>query len=233
MVRLLRRLPPLGLLVALSRVLGRFQALLFGLLALPVGVGLALAFLRLPLEPVSLGLLSGVLGLGLGLCSCLFLRFEGFGVLPVGVSGRRRREAVLDLAPVEARERAFDGLALGVAQGAVDVLPFGVQLAEFFGDRAGFLGVLVVVVPPSGGLAGAAFVTGGGGAEVAAGVVREAPLGVAAGVELGGVAGALERVVRQFRPARPLALGRVLQPVALAVDRVEFGRFAAQFPLGG
>ena len=154
-------------------------------------------------------------------------------MLPGGVSGRRRREAVFDLAAVEVRERAFDGVALGVAQGAVDVLPFGVQLAEFFGDRAGFVGVLVVIVPPSGKLAGAAFVAGGGGAEVAAGVVREAPLGVAAGVELGGVAGPRQGVVGQFRPARPLALGRVGQPVALAVDRVEFGRLAAEFALGG
>ena len=224
------RLPLFGLLVPLWRVLERFRAFLLGLLALVFGVELALLFeplalLRLPLEPVLFGLPLGVVGLR--------LRFEGFGLLPLGVFGGGGRQAMPDFGAVEVGYRAGGVLASGVAQGAVDLVPFGVQPVAFRGDRAGFLAVLVAVEPFLGGLAGAAFVAGGGGAEVAAGFVREASLGVAAGVEPGSVAGALQGLVRQLRPARPRPLGQVLQPVALAVDRVEFDRFAAEFAFGG
>lgn len=105
--------PPL---LCLLPLLGLPLALLLGLLALAFGFVLALpfeplAFLFLPLEPVLLGLPLPVLLLGLLL--------EGFLLLPVAVPRGGGGQAALDLG-----HRTLDGVALGVAQGALHLLPF-------------------------------------------------------------------------------------------------------------
>lgn len=114
----------MALLLSLLRLLplpGFLLALLLGLLALAFGFLLALlfeplAFLFLPLEPVLFGSPLPVLRFG------LFL--EGFLLLPVAVLGGGGDHAAVDLGAVDLGHRTFDGMALGVAQGAVHLLPF-------------------------------------------------------------------------------------------------------------
>ena len=211
----------------LSQLLPR--PLHLGLLALLLGLPFPLALLlSLPfglLLPLLLGLPLPVLLLG------LFL--EGFLLLPVVVLRGGGGHAALDLGAVDLHHRTLDGVALGIAQGAVNLPPFVLQSAQFFPTGLGLAGVLLVVEPLVGGLPGPAFVASGGGSEMLGRFVVETAFGVAAGVELRFVASLFQGVVGPFGPARPLPFGQVLDVVTLAVNRVEFDGLAAQFALGG